>query len=99
MAAQAQLYTSSAIINGQLVPSARSNNYYPFAIGPVIQGVPAGPPQSQGSGYTGSSVNPNSAVSAVAAQNPFSFTLSPVPMLIIMFVAGFLLLRYVHYRY
>jgi hypothetical protein len=99
MVAQSQLYTSSAIVNGQLVPATRSNNYYPFAIGPIIQGVPAGPPQSQGTGYSGSYVNAQNANADVAAANPFSLTLSPVPMMIIMFVVGFAMLRYIHYRY
>lgn len=96
MAGQAQLYTSSAIVNGQLVPAARSNNYFPFAIGPVIQGVPAGPPQSTGTGYSGASPN---ALAQQAAANPLDFRLSPVPLMIIMFIGGFLLLRYVHYGY
>lgn len=45
------LYTSSAIMNSQLVPIARNNLYYPTAVTAVIQGVPASPPMSP-PGYT-----------------------------------------------
>lgn len=86
--------TSSATINSQLVPQTRSNLYYPMATGPVLQGVPASPPQSP-PGYSAGSADNTS----VTGANPWSFTQSPVPLLIIMFVAGFLLLRYVHYGY
>lgn len=101
MAQQQNLYTSSAIVNGQLVPATRTNNYYPSAVGPIIQGVPAGPQQSAGTGYTGAGGGPiaGDAVAQDAAANPFDFVKSPVPLMIIMFVGGFLMLRYVHYPY
>jgi len=90
------LYTSSSIVNGQLVPSVRSNNYFATAVGPVTQGLPSTPKQSAGS--SGGSVASNQ-ISDAAAQNPMDFIKSPVPMLIIMFVAGYLMLRYIHYPY
>lgn len=88
------LNTSSAIINSQLVPQTKTQWYTPFAVGPVIQGVPASPPQSPpgySSGDTGGS--------RVNASNPWSLTQSPVPWLIGMFLAGYILLRYVHWGY
>jgi hypothetical protein len=89
------LNTSSATINSQLVPQVRTNWYNPLAVGPVLQGVPASPPQSP-PGYQSGSAD---GVASNAGATPFSFTQSPVPLLIIMFLAGFLLLRYVHYGY
>lgn len=88
------LGTSSAIINGQLVPQTRSWNFAPTAIGPVIQGVPASPPQSTSVGGGGTS---NQA--AAAAANPWSPVQSPVPWLIGMFAVGYLMLRHVHWGY
>lgn len=88
------LNTSSAIINGQIVPQVRSQNYMPLAVGPIIQGVPAAPPQSSsGGGYNSSDSG------AAAAANPWSPVQSPVPWLIGMFVVGYLLLRHVHWGY
>jgi hypothetical protein len=89
------LSTSSAIVNGQLVPQARSQLYYPSAVGPIIQGVPSSPPQSSVSGVSGAS----SDAASLAAQNPWSPTQSPVPWLIGMFVVGYLMLKYVHWGY
>lgn len=88
------LGTSSSIINGQLVPQTRSSLFFPMAIGPIIQGVPASPPQSSGGGGSGMS---NAAVAAGA--NPWSPVQSPVPWLIGMFIVGYLLLRHVHWGY
>jgi hypothetical protein len=93
------LYTSSSVVNGQLVPSVRTNNYFSNAVGPVTQGLPATPAQSAGSGGGGPSSGGTSQVAAAAAANPMDLTKSPVPMLIIMFVAGYLMLRYIHYPY
>lgn len=92
------LYTSSAIINGQLVPQARTSFYTPFAVGPIIQGVPASPPQSP-PGYSASGGGETSDRGQQAAQNPWNPFLSPVPWLIAMFVVGYILLRYVHWGY
>lgn len=91
------LGTSSAIINGQLVPQTRSMYYAPIAVGPVIQGVPAAPPQTGAGG--GSNAYGASDVSAMAASQPFSLIHSPVPWIIIFLVVGFVLLRYVHWGY
>lgn len=90
------LGTSSAIINGQLVPQARSQFWMPLATGPVIQGVPASPPQSTGIGGAGPSMSDSS---AAAAANPWSPVQSPVPWMIGMFIVGYLMLRYVHWGY
>lgn len=90
------LNTSSTIINGQLVPQARSMLYYPTAVGPNIQGVPASPPQTSGTGGAGMG---GDEAGMAAAQNPWSPVQSPVPWLIGMFVGGYLLLRYVHWGY
>lgn len=92
------LNTSSAIINGQLVPQTRTQNYTPFAVGPVIQGVPASPPQSP-PGYSSGGGESTSSKAAAAGQNPWNPFLSPVPWLIIMFIIGWLLMRYVHWGY
>lgn len=88
------LYTASSMVNYQLVPQVRSNYFFPSAVGPVVQGVPASPPQSP-PGY-GAGVS-NAAASA--ASNPWSFTKSPVPWLLVFALVGFLLLRYVHHGY
>lgn len=90
------LGTSSAIVNGQLVPQIRSFLYNPLAVGPVIQGVPAAPPQTSGAGGAGMG---GDEAGMAAAANPWSPTQSPVPWLIGMFIVGFLLLRYVHWGY
>jgi hypothetical protein len=91
------LYTSSSIVNGQLVPSVRSNNYFATAIGPNVQGLPATPKQSAGS--SGGPGTGSSQSAAAAISNPMDFVKSPVPMLVIMFVGGYLMLRYIHYPY
>lgn len=88
------LNTSSATINSQLVPQVRTNLFFPSAVGPVLQGVPASPPQSP-PGYSAGAADNTNVTNAPA----WSFTQSPVPLLIIMFIGGFLLLRYVHYGY
>lgn len=90
------LYTGSAIINQQLVPQTKAQWYNPFAVGPVIQGVPASPPQSP-PGYSSGTDTGNKAT--LAGQNPWSPFLSPVPWLIGMFIVGYLLMRYVHWGY
>lgn len=92
------LGTSSAIINGQLVPQARTQWWTPVATGPVIQGVPASPMQSTGiSGSSGGGVSNGAA--AAAAANPWSPVASPVPWMIGMFIVGYLMLRHVHWGY
>lgn len=88
------LGTSSSIINGQLVPQVRSMLYMPTSVGPVIQGVPASPPQSTSGG--GGSMSDNS---AAAAASPWSPVKSPVPWMIGMFIVGYLMLRHVHWGY
>ena len=90
------LGTSSAIINGQLVPQARSMLWSPVTTGPVIQGVPASPPQSAGIGGAGPSMSDGS---AMASANPWSPVHSPVPWLIGMFLVGYLMLRHIHWGY
>lgn len=95
--AQMGLGTSSSIINGQLVPQTRSFLYTPTAIGPIIQGVPSTPVQTNGiSGSYGSSMSYGS---AAAAANPWSPVHSAVPWLIIMFIVGYLMLRHIHWGY
>lgn len=89
------LNTSSAMINGQLVPQYRSWLVAPTAVGPVIQGVPASPVQSTGAGGGG----PMSDTAAQAGANPWSPVKSPVPWMIGMFIVGYLLLRHVHWGY
>lgn len=91
---QTGLNTASSISNSQLVPQVRSSMYYPLAVGPVIQGVPASPPQSP-PGFSGGGDGSDKA--AQASANPWSFTQSPVPWLIGMFIVGYLMLRYIHY--
>ena len=92
---------SSSSVNGQLVPRVRVGNYFPrplSATGPGGGGVPAYPPQSSApsSPMGGGS---GSASVATAAANPWSPVHSPVPWLIGFFVAGVLLLRFVHHGY
>lgn len=91
----AGLNTSSSIINGQLVPQARSMLWAPVATGPVIQGVPASPPQSSGL-YGGAGMSDNA---AAAGANPWSPVQSPVPWLLAFGVIGFLMLKHVHWGY
>ena len=91
------LYTASSIINGQLVPQTRSGMYTPYAVGPVVQGVPASPPQSP-PGYS-SGGSGTEAKAQAAGANPWSPVASPVPWLIGMFIVGYLLMRYVHWGY
>lgn len=88
------LNTSSNIVNGQLVPVVRGMLYAPTTMGPIIQGVPAYPPQSSGGGGSGMSD-----ISARAAANPWNPVHSPVPWLIGFFIIGYLLLRHVHWGY
>lgn len=92
--AQYALLTGSSVVNGQIVPTVRSSYYDPRSVGPIIQGVPASPPQSSGSGGSGMSDQ-----AAQAGANPWSPVKSPVPWLIGMFVIGYLLLRHVHWGY
>jgi hypothetical protein len=91
------LNTSSAIINSQLVPQTKTQWYTPFAVGPVIQGVPASPPQSP-PGYGASSSHMDERA-RMAAQNPWHPVHSPVPWLIGMFLVGVILFRWVHWGY
>lgn len=91
------LNTSSAIINSQLVPQTKTQWYTPFAVGPIIQGVPASPPQSAPGYGGGTSTGDDKALAA--GQNPWSPVSSPVPWLIGMFIVGYLLMRYVHWGY
>lgn len=94
------LNTSSAIINSQLVPQTKTMWYTPFAAGPVIQGVPASPPQSAPGFSGGSSSDDVHAHNAkMAAAHPWSLVHSPVPWLIAMFLAGYLLMRFIHWGY
>jgi len=90
----ATLGTSSSIINGQLVPQIRSALFFPTTTGPIIQGVPASPPQSAGGGSSGMSSS-----AAAAGANPWSPVQSSVPWLIGMFIVGYLMLRHVHWGY
>lgn len=87
------LNTSSSIVNGQLVPSVRSMLYAATVTGPVIQGVPASPPQSSGA-FGGSGMSDNS---AAAAANPWNPVQSPVPWLILFGLVGFMMLKHVHW--
>lgn len=91
------LNTSSAIINSQLVPQTKTQWYTPFAVGPVIQGVPASPPQSP-PGY-GSGTSDGSDKAAAAGNDPWNPMVSPVPWLIGMFLVGYVLIRWVHWGY
>jgi len=97
MPTQVGLNTSSSVINGQLVPQTRSGNYFAYAVGPVVQGVPASPPQSP-PGYSSGSGGKDQAAQD-AGQNPWSPVKSPVPWLIAMFLLGYVLMRYVHWGY
>ena len=90
------LNTSSAIINSQLVPQTKSQWYAPFVVGPVIQGVPASPPQSP-PGYSASSTQHDNA--PMAAAHPWHFKYSPLPWFIGMFFVGYILIRWVHWGY
>ncbi len=92
------LNTSSAIINSQLVPQVKTMYYTPLVVGPVIQGVPASPPQSP-PGYSSSSSSMQSDNAPMAAANPWSFKYSPLPWLIGMFLVGYILIRWVHWGY
>lgn len=92
------LNTSSAIINSQLVPQTKTMWYAPFAVGPVIQGVPASPPQSP-PGYGSGGAEGTDSRAQDAANNPWNPVKSPVPWLIAMFIIGYLLMRYVHWGY
>src|SRR5260370_278079 len=91
------LNSGSAIINWQLVPQTKSGFYYPFVVGPVIQGVPASPPQSP-PGYSSSS-SPQHDNASMAAANPWHYKYSPLPWLIGMFLVGYILIRWVHWGY
>lgn len=90
----AGLGTSTAIINGQLVPQIRTALYTPVTMGPIVQGVPANPAQSSGAGGYQMSDQ-----AAAAGANPWDPVKSPVPWLIGMFIIGYFLLRHVHWGY
>lgn len=91
------LGTGSYIVNGQLVGLPRPQLYMPMAVGPIIQGVPASPPQTgTGGGPSGYGA---SDMSAKAAGNPWSPVDSPVPWIIGFIIVGYLMMRYVHWGY
>ena len=90
----------SRVINGQLVPvfEGSSSTMVPPAVGPTYRGVGNRPPATIPAGITSPAGN-GTLPGAAAAAAPFSFTASPVPLLILMFVVGVLGLRYIHWRH
>jgi hypothetical protein len=106
-------YGSDAI-NGQLVGMRTMDGYKPMTYGPVVNvgtaSVSAVPPSLGAGGGTinGSYTNDgniinnsgatNTANAAYAAQHPWDFANSPVPMALIMLFAGLLGLRLIHWR-
>lgn len=85
----------TGLINNQIVPIYMGQGFTPGnAVGPTYQGNGASPatiPTGVGGGGVA-----NGAMQA--SSMPFSVTKSPVPLLLGMFVVGYLLLRYVHFR-
>lgn len=106
-------YGSDAI-NGQLVAVRTMDGYKPITVGPVLSvgtaAVSAVPPSLGAGGGTiggvytnegdiiSTSGTANNANAAMAANKPFSFIQSPIPMAIIMLVVGLVGLRVVHWR-
>ena len=106
-------YGSDAI-NGQLVPVRTMDGYRPITYGPVLNvgtaAVSAVPPSLGAGGGTiggvytnegdivNSSGTANTANAALAANQPFSFVQSPIPMAIIFLIVGLVGLRVVHWR-
>src|SRR5260221_13973817 len=79
------LNTSSAIINSQLGPQTKTQWYTPMAVGPVIQGIPASPPQSP-PGYSTSSGSQLHDKPNMAENNPWHPVYSPIPRVIGVFL-------------
>ena len=83
-------------VNSQLIPVPMSNAFYPsYASAPFYKGSGQPPPtiplnymSRNGTDYT----------SQMAANNPFSFTQSPLIIAVAALVIGLLGLRYVHWR-
>lgn len=96
---------SSSIVNGQLVPTARSGNWYPRALalagpGGISSGItnPGIVPQSSGPIFSGGAGNSSSIVQAnQAASSPWSFLKSPIPLLIGAVVVVALMMHFVHH--
>lgn len=85
----------SRVVNGQLIPvlewpALASGN----AVGPAWGGGPASPATIPPHAAGGSGM----AAGANAGASPWSFTQSPLPLLIIMLIVGILGLRYIHWR-
>lgn len=82
-------------VNNQIIPVFMGTGFTPGnAVGPTYQGNGASPATIP-TGVGGGGV---AADSMQASSQPFSLTRSPVPLLLGMFVVGYLLLRYVHFR-
>lgn len=88
----------SMVLNGQIVPVPMTNSFFPnLAQAPIYKGNGQGPPTIP-INYMNNYSGMTDTASAIASANPWSFTQSPIPMLIIALVVGFLVLRFVHFR-
>lgn len=101
----------SQVINGQLVPVMGSSVWSPVAWGPLPgrTGTPAPVPTippivgNSGGGYggpgnaVGGGGTANDATAAVAADNPWSLKLSPLPWALGFLIVGLLGLRWIHW--
>jgi len=100
-------YTGTLQVNSQMVPAPMASAFYPsMAMAPTYTGSGQGPAtlplnySSMGSPGGGSAYTNGgtSAQAALAGQNPFSFTQSPLPIAVAAFIIGILGLRYIHWR-
>lgn len=94
----APIGNGSLVVNGQIIPVPMSTGFFPnLAMAPIYKGNGQGPPTIP-INYMNTYQGATDTQAQVAGSNPWSFTQSPLIMLIVALVAGYLLLRFVHYR-
>lgn len=98
---------ASYVINGQLVPSYRSGNYYPRPLavagpGGISSGIsnPGWPPQTSGPAFSGSGSGSAAITMAnTASASPFNWRSSPVLWILGAIVVVALMMHFVHHGY
>lgn len=93
----------TATVNGQMVSVRDQSAYIPTVMG-VIRSVgptplPSIPPAYAVGGSVGSSGSGYDPGVAAASQNPWSWSVSPLPWALLFLFVGILGLRYIHWRH
>lgn len=82
-------------VNSQILPAPMMAAFFPnLAQAPIYKGNGQGPPTIPINYMSASS---GDATANIAAANPWSFTQSPLPILIVALIVGLLWLRMVHW--